>query len=76
MEGPLVLVRLSLSVCPSSCILIPVSLNSVLVHVFMSLLEGAMNQRFFSSRVVEDWSELEDETVSAGAIRDFKTKLG
>jgi len=38
--------------------------------------EGAIKQRFFSSRVVEDWNELGDETVSVGTIRDFKTTLG
>jgi len=36
--------------------------------------EGAIKQRFFSSKVVEDWNELGDETVSVGTIRDFKPK--
>jgi len=38
--------------------------------------EGVITQRVFSSRVLEDWNELGDETISVGTIRDFKTKLG
>ena len=38
--------------------------------------EGAIKQRFFSRRAIEDWNELGDETVSVGTIKAFKTKLG
>jgi len=38
--------------------------------------EGAIKQKIFSSRAIEDWNELGDETVSVGTIKAFKTKLG
>src|SRR6218665_4051167 len=38
--------------------------------------EGAIKQRFFSSRAIEDWNELGDETVSVETMKAFKTKLG
>ena len=37
--------------------------------------EGAIKQRYFSSRAIEDWNELGDEIVSVGTIKAFKTKL-
>jgi hypothetical protein len=38
--------------------------------------ESAIKQRFFSSRVVNTWNELSDETVSVESTNSFKIKLG
>ena len=38
--------------------------------------EGPIKQRFFSSRVVNTWNELSDETVSVESTNSFKIKLG
>ena len=38
--------------------------------------EGSYVQRFFSSRVINAWNELSDETVSASSVGNFKARLG
>ena len=38
--------------------------------------EGAIKQRFFSSRVVNAWNELGDETVTVESLNGFKIKFG
>jgi len=38
--------------------------------------EGAIKQRFFSSRTVKAWNELSEETVSVETLINFKAKLG
>ena len=38
--------------------------------------EGAIKQRFFSSRVINAWNELSEEAVSVETINNFKNKLG
>jgi hypothetical protein len=36
--------------------------------------EGSFKQRFFSSRVINAWNELSDETVSVSSIGNFKAR--
>jgi len=38
--------------------------------------DGAIKQRFFSSRVINAWNELSDDTVSVESLNCFKIKLG
>jgi len=38
--------------------------------------EGAIKQRFFSSRVINAWNELSEEAVSVETLNNFKNKLG
>ena len=45
-------------------------------HKIFRKSEGAIKQKFFSSRVIEDWNELGDEPVLVGTSKAFKTKLG
>jgi len=39
-------------------------------------MKGTLGQKFFSSRVVDLWNELDDSTLSADSITAFKMKLG
>ena len=38
--------------------------------------KGTLGQTFFSARVVDLWTELDDNTVSVDYITAFKRKLG
>ena len=38
--------------------------------------EGTIKQRYFSSRLVNVWNELSDETVSVETLDSFKARLG
>ena len=37
---------------------------------------GRYKKNFFSSRVVDNWNELDDETVSSASVNVFKSNLG